>query len=395
MTDLRRAVQWGTWLTGGVLLLVLYRHQGLAGSRPAYLTSVGVWAATAGLLAWPPRHTRLRRTLAAILGVTALAATAAVAATVPADLQHTTANWAVGTNGWLLLTIASGGRLTLLMLCLIIPVVFAEASALRAGEGEVVLMTTRALGILGLQAPIALAARAIERSARAASLLSLARESIRTDQFVAAALHDDRLRRSHAVAAAVEPVLASLAGPAPEAPDAPSQPGPAPSQPSPAPSQPGPAPAAPAPSQPGPASGPPGPDPDETLRRRSGVAAAQVRRLLAEWHRAGGDPLGDDLSACLDDVQAAGARVEIAVHTAGLPVELRRAACEVVRAIARLPAVRLRLTAVATATHLCLSVVARTTVPDSRLTLAEVPAPLTIRTTTVDETLWVELTCPV
>ncbi|GLY93803.1 hypothetical protein [Actinoplanes sp. NBRC 103695] len=376
MTDLRRAVQWGTWLTGGVLLLVLYRHQGLAGSRAAYLTTVGVWAATAGLLVWPRRHTRLRRTLAAILGVATLAATAAVAATVPAALQHTTTNWAVGTNGWLLLTIASGGRLTLLMLCLIIPVVFAESSALRAGEDEVVLMTARALGILGLQAPIALAARAIERSARAASLLSLARESIRTDQFVAAALHDDRLRRSHAVAAAVEPVLASLAGPAPEAP---SRPGPAPE----------------APDRPGPTPETPRPDPDETLRRRSGVAAAQVRRLLAEWHRAEGDPLGDDLSACLDDVQAAGARVEVAVHTAGLPVELRRAACEVVRAIARLPAVRLRLTAVPTATHLCLSVVARTAVPGSRLTFAEVPAPLTIRTTTVDETLWVELTCPV
>jgi hypothetical protein len=353
VTDLRRAVQWGTWLIGGVLLLVLYRQQGLAGSRSAYLTTVGVWAATAGLLVWPQRHTRLRRTVAAILGVATLGATAAVAATVPASLQHTTANWAVGTNGWLLLTIASGGRLTVLVLCLVIPVVFAEASALRAGEGEVVLMTARALGILGLQAPIALATRAIERSARAAGLLSLARETIRTDQFVAAALHDDRVRRSHAVAAAVEPVLASLAGPAP------------------------------------------GLDPDETLRRRSGVAAAQVRRLLAEWHRAGGDPLGDDLSACLDDVQAAGARVEVAVHTAGLPVELRRAACDVVRAIARLPAVRLRLTAVPTATHLCLSVVARTTGPDSRLTLAEVPAPLTIRTTTVDETLWVELTCPV
>ena len=351
LTDIRKAVQWGTWLTGGVLLLVLYRSVALAGSgsgddnvqRVAYLASVGVWLATAVLLVrpWPA--------LAVALGAVTLGATTAVTLTVPAALQHTTVNWAVGVNGWLLLTIASGGRIALLVGWLTIPVVVAVGAAVPAGPVEVVLMTARALGILGLQVPVALAAWAVLRSAAAASELHLIREDLRTEEFVAAALHGDRLRRSHAVAAAVEPVLASLAGP----------------------------------------------DPDGLLRERSGVAAARVRRLLAEWHRAGGDPLGDDLSACLDDVQAAGTRVEVAVHADDLPPELRRAACDVVREVGRLPAIRLRLTAVPTATHLCLSVVARIDGTGSVFVMAEVPAPLAIRTTTVDGTLWVELTCPV
>ncbi|MET0492823.1 MAG: hypothetical protein ABW000_06790 [Actinoplanes sp.] len=360
MTDIRKAVQWGTWLTSGVLLLVLYRTEALAGSRSgdaglqraAYLASLGAWSATAWLLAWPRPRARPRRLLAAAISAVTLGANATITLTVPAALQHTTVNWAVGVNGWLLLTVASGGRITLLVLGLTVPVVAAVVAAFPAGPVEVVVMTARALGILGLQVPIALAARAVERSAEATSDLQLIRADIRTEQFVAAVLHDDRLRRSHAVAAAVEPVLASLAGSSS------------------------------------------GPDGDDTLRQRSGIAAAQVRRLLAEWHRADGDPLGDDLSACLDDAQAAGTRVEVAVHTDGLPLALRRAACDVVRQIVGLPAVRLRLTAVPTATHLCLSVVAEIKGQGPLLTLA-VPAPLAIRTTTADETLWVELTCPV
>jgi hypothetical protein len=360
MTDIRKAVQWGTWVTAGVLLVVLYRSAALGAGpgdpglrRAAYLATVGAWAATAGLLAW--RHPRAwqRRVLAAALAAVTLGATAAVALAVPAAQQHTTANWAVGANGWLLLTIVSGGRVPLLLLALTVPVVFAMSAALPAGPVEVVLFTARAIGILGLQAPIALAARAIERSAEATRELHLTREAIRTEQFVAAALHDDRLRRSRAVAAAVEPVLASLAGSAP------------------------------------------GPDPDDTLRRRSAVAAAQVRRLLVEWHRTDGDPLGGDLSACLDDLQAAGIRVEVAGHADALPPVLRRTAGEVVREIARLPAARVRLTTVPTPTQLCLSVVAEVGGSARCFGLAEVPAPLAIRTTTVGGTLWVELTCPV
>ncbi|GAA2511572.1 hypothetical protein [Winogradskya humida] len=356
MTDIRRAARWGTWVMCGVLLLVLYRADALENSagiqRAAYLASIGAWLATAGLMAWPERGTRQRQVLATTLSAVTLAATTAVTLTVPAGLQHTNANWAIGVNGWLLLTIASGVRLSLLVLWLALPVVLALAAAIPAGPPEIAVMCVRALGILGLQVPIALATRALERSAEATRQLQLTQEAIRTEQFVASALHDDRLRRSRTVAAAVEPVLASLAGVAA------------------------------------------GTVPDDSLRRSSRIAAAQVRRLLAAWNHDDGDPLGDDLSACLDDLQAAGTRVEVAVHTGHLPPVLRRAALDVVRACARLPVSRLRLTAVPTPTHLSLSVVARTGNPGGPFMLDPVPAPLAIRTTTIDETLWVELTCP-
>ncbi|WP_033343238.1 hypothetical protein [Catenuloplanes japonicus] len=404
MTGVRRAAQWGTWVISGVLLLVLYRTDALAGGtlrHAAYLASIGAWCATAWLLAWPAHHPeRLRQTLAAALGAITLAATVAVTLSVPAAAQHTNANWAVGVNGWLLLTIASGGRLSVLLLCLTVPVAFATAASFPAGQVETVMMTARALGILGLQVPIALAAREVERSAAAASTLHLTREAIRTDQIVAAALHDDRLRRSRAIAAAVAPVLASLAGTGPLRGDGPHG------------EFPGAEPGADRLRGAGPRGGfrdaEPGADGlrgagprgaevhgdgllDDTVRQRSRVAAAQVRRLLAEWQHVGGDPLGGDLSAALDDLQAAGTPVEVAVHVEDLPPALRQATRDVVRAIARHPVSRLRLTAVPTATELCVSVVART---HEDVVWNGVSAPVAIRTTVIGETLWVELTCP-
>jgi len=359
MTDIRTAAQWGTWVIAGVLILVLHRSHGLTAhsgdpgiQRAAYLTTVGTWAATAWLLVWRPPRAWQRRALATALGAATIGTTAAVSLTVPAALQHTNANWAVGTNGWLLLAITSGARISLILLSLTLQVAFAMAAAVPAGPPEIVLFTARALGILGLQVPIALAARALERLAETTLELHLTREAIRTEQFVAAALHDDRLRRSRAVAAAVEPVLASLAS-APVS------------------------------------------EPDDTLRQHSGTAAAQVRRLLAEWHRSAGDPLGEELSACLDELQAAGTRVEIAVHADDLPPALRRTAVDLLREVTRWSAARLRLTAVPTATQLCLSVVAEVADTGLPFALPDVPAPLTIRTTNVGGTVWVELTCPV
>jgi hypothetical protein len=301
------------------------------------------------MLAWPPVRTWHQRALTGALLVSTLGATGAVTLALPAILQHTAANWAVGVDGWLVVTIAAGSRLTHTIFWLAAPVVFAVAAAVPAGAPEVVVMCTRALGILGLQIPIALAARAVERSAEAARELHLTREAIRTQQIMAAALHEDRLRRSRAVAAVVEPVLAGLAGTAL----------------------------------------------DDVLRKRCAVAAAQVRRLLVGWNRADGDPLGDDLTGCLDEMQAAGTRVEVAVHADCLPFALRRAACDVIRTIAATPVAQLRLTVVLVAGRLCLSIVARSAGRGVPPLLSEVSEPLVIRTTTNGATVWVELTCPV
>jgi hypothetical protein len=354
VSGIRAAAGWGTWVTAGVLILVLYRSPAVAAGpgvpRVAYVATVGVWAVTAWVLAWRPAGVWRWRAVVTVLVSATIGVTAAVSVAVPAAVQHTTANWAVGANGWLLLALTCGARVSLVVVSLIVQVAVAMAAAVAAGPPEIVLFAARALGILGLQVPVALAARALERLAVATRELQLAREEIRTGQVVAAALHDDRLRRSRAVAAAVEPVLASLACSAAA---------------------------------------------DEVLRLRSGIAAARVRRLLAEWHRRAGDPLGAELSACLDELQAAGVRVEVAVHAGGLPPVLCRAAVGVVRQAALSSPARLRLTAVPTAARLCLSIVAEVGHGGSRFVCPEVPAALTVRTTVVGATVWVELTCPV
>jgi hypothetical protein len=376
MTDVRTALRWGAWVFGGMTLLVFYRSAALDTAvrfghpdvqRAAYLTSVGAWAATICLLPdggfWlrlrPGLRVRLRRLITGVLLVLTLGAAGAATLTVPAGQQHTETSWAVATNGWVLLAISSGRNTAMVVSWLAAPMVFAMVAAAAGGISATVLMTARTLGILGLQVPVAVAMRALERSADAATALRLKQEAIRTDRVVADALHHDRLRRSQAVAIVIEPVLAVLAEQTADA------------------------------------------NPDDTLRRRCGVAAAQVRRLLAEWHRNGPDPLGDDLTACLDQVQAAGLRVDVAVHAtphAELPAPLRRVACDVIRALACDLRTRLRVTVLATTTHLCVSIVASTAGAaddgHARRRLATVSAPLTIRTTIVGDSIWVELTCP-
>lgn len=376
MTDVRTALRWGAWVFGGVTLLVFYRSAALDTAvrfghpdlqRVAYLTSVGAWVATVSLLPdggfWlrlrPGLGARLRGLTTGVLVVVTLGATGAATLTVPAEQQHTETSWAVATNGWVLLAISSGRNTAVVVSWLAAPMVFAMVGAAAGGTSATVLLTARMLGILGLQVPVAVAMRALERSADAATALRLKREAIRTDRVVADTLHHDRLRRSQAVAIVVEPVLAVLA------------------------------------ERPADASS------DDTVRRRCGVAAAQVRRMLAEWYRDGPDPLGDDLTICLDQVQAAGLRVDVAVHAtphAELPAPLRRVACEVVRALACDPGTRLRVTVLATTTHLSVSIVARTAGAaadgHTRRPPTTVPAPLTIRTTIVGDSIWVELTCP-
>jgi len=386
VSDVRAALRWGTWTIAGITLLLLYRAAALVAAgryghpdlqRAAYLTSVGAWIVAAGLLAWSPRRgaaERIGRAVRALLLLAVLGATAVATLALPAGQQPTGTSWAVATNGWLLLAVAAGRRTSSLLVLLALPLLLALVVTALAGVPPTVLMAARALGVLGLQAPVALAAHALDRSARAAAALRLEREEILTGQHVAATVHAERLERSQAVATAVGPVLADLAalGPA-EA-------------------------------------------PGDHLRRRCGVAGARVRRLLSEWHRGGPDPLGGDLAGCLDQLQATGLRVELAVR--GRPDQvspaLAGAACDVVLRLAPLAVERMRVTLVATATLTRLAVVIDRRAPilgvgagdgdgDTAGTgarpgpapaLPDVPEPLTLQVTTTDDTLWVELTCP-
>jgi hypothetical protein len=381
VSDVRGALRWGTWAFGGLTMLLFYRSAALdvavgyghpEGARVAYLVSLTAWAATVLVLPGGDRwlrllpgsaaHSRngLRRWIAAVLIALTLGAAAASTAAVPAAQQHASASWAVATAGWTLIAVSIGSRTALMLTWLAAPPAFAMLAAIEGGSTQIVMMVARILGVLGLQVPVALAAQALERSADTASALWLQQDAISTDQLVADTVHEDRLRRSRAVATLIEPVLAGLAG-SPTATD----------------------------------------PPDESVRRRCGVAAAQVRRLLMEWHRGGPDPLGVDLSACLDQAQESGVHVDVAVPASltptGLPAPLRRVACDVVQRLTGEPVIRIRLSIVSTTTQLCLAVVAQAQPGTGGRALdlpATVPAPLSIRTTTSGDFFWVELTCP-
>jgi len=368
MTDVRTALRWGTWTIAGITLLLLYRAAALEAAgrfghpqvqRTAYLVCVGAWIATAALLARPAPSGAahpVRRASVALLLLAVLAGTAAATLALPAGQQPTGTSWAVATNGWLLLAIATGSRTSTLVVLLALPHLLALAVTLRSGTADTVLMTARALGVLGLQMPVALASHGLERAARTANALRREREAIRTGRQVTATLHADRLRRSRQVTAVVGPVLADLAALGPEQ------------------------------------------TPGDHLRRRCGVAAAQVRRLLSEWHRGGPDPLGGDLAGCLDQLQATGLRVDLAVmgRQARMPAALAAAGCDVVLRLAHLAGERMRVTLVATPALARLAVVIdrRASAGGPEPVLPDVPAPLMIQVTTTNDTLWVELTCP-
>ncbi|MFI5913192.1 hypothetical protein [Dactylosporangium sp. NPDC051541] len=354
LSDVRAALRWGAWVFAGVTLLVFYRTPALhtatgyghpGAQRAAYCASVAVWLLTALLPALP----RARRAATWTLVAATLAGTAVATVTVPAAQQHTSTSWAAAANGWLLLAITSGRRHRIVVPLLLAPVGGAVVVAGTGGTPEMVLILSRTAGILGLQVPVALAAEALERIARTANLLRLQRDAIHTARVVADTVHDDRLRRSRAVAAVAEPVLAGLASP----------------------------------------------DTDPAaLRTRCAMAAAQVRRLLAEWYRDGPDPLGAALASCLDRVQAAGVHVHVAapaVHPdIALPAPLSAAACRVVCALTRAPVTRLRVTVLVTAGQARVGIAA--TGPPAPV--PPVPAPLTVRTTVAGAASLVELACP-
>jgi hypothetical protein len=233
---------------------------------------------------------------------------------------------------------------------------------MRGNAQEAVVTVVRSLGILGLLLPVGLAAEALERSARTATALRRERERIDTARLVASTVLADRLERSRHISTVVEPVLADLALLRP------------------------------------------GEDPDGDLRRRCAIAGARMRGLLAEWYRGGSDPLGTELAACLDQLQTAGLYVDLAMHGdapasgAGmLPTALVTLGRDVVLALAPHASNRMRVTILVIGAQVRLSVFIDTSGPppgDLSLPSSDDLHDMTIRTTTSDDSLWVEMTCP-
>lgn len=378
MGDVRSVLRWGTWGFGGIVLLLPYRPYALDETtqahpslqRAAFLASVVLWLLTgAALPAGRLRGFPARALLVAVTTVTAVSTLA-----VPAGQQLGMTSWAVSTNVWLVITIGWGGRTAPLVAWLVLPLVLAIAVGASGGAGQAVPATARMLGILGLCLPVAAACAILERTARLAAGLGRERERIRTAQVVAAAVVTDRLGRSHHVRTVVEPVLADLAALRPDE------------------------------------------RPDPRLRRRCGVAGARVRQLLGEWYRGGADPLGTELTACLEGLRTAGLRVDLVVHGPSssslsstppsasssasgdsvLPPALVSAGCDTVLAVAPLVRSRMRVTVLVLEGQVRLSILIDTSGPPPAVEPPPPPAGsgVTVRTTTSDDSLWLELTCP-
>lgn len=235
---------------------------------------------------------------------------------------------------------------------------------LAAGNADAVPVLGRAVGVLGPQVLVALAATRLQQAAEAASALLRQQQEVGTAREIAAALHDDRVARAQHVSAIVEPVLADLAALQPA--DVPRE------------------------------------ELATPLRHR-GCAGARVRRLLSEWHPSGPGLLGVELDQRLDTLQRNGLQIDLAVRgrrTAALLGELAHLVCDTVLAAVGQARRRARVTVSVSDVVLRVSVVADAPPGAAEAVRAQVAATAgdgALRIT-VEETLgslWLETTCRV
>ncbi len=313
MIDFAARLRWTVWAALGVVLGALYGPFAVGDSNVyaspgltlfAFFTLVGVWL-VAGVLLVAGSLGR-RSSLALIFACAACLV--AVTVNLPAQLQTDGVNWGFGSFGWFLVLLALDRPLRVVGPFLALPAVLSLAVVAASSVASVEAVSAvfvRALVVAGPQLVVAFASAQLQLNAEKAADAAQRQRRVRSANSVAAALDSDRQRRMQVVREAIEPVLRELSsvGTRPL---------------------------------------------DEDLRRGCLVAAARVRRLLAESN-AGDDPLVHELSASLDALQRRGLVVELAVRgpaDGDIPVEQRRGLTDplldvVVRAASR---VRVTLT---------------------------------------------------
>ncbi|MFJ2557435.1 MULTISPECIES: hypothetical protein [unclassified Streptomyces] len=290
-----------------------------------------------------------------VLGLTcALVASTVATSRLPVEDFIGTPHWTFLEIGWfgvLLLFDAGlgptlvfiGGHLVLTLTQLLL----AGVPTRQAASG----MAVSALAICTFQVAAAMLARSLGECAAAASATGREQERVRTEAAVAAQVHADQRARYAELGRSVLPLLTGLA-------DGSLRPG------------------------------------DGTVRRRSAVEAARLRRLFAERDHAH-DPLLHELRAGIDVAERHGVDVQLAVRGASAPVDrrLRRALTEPV------------LAALATAERSARATVVRggglvrvSVVTDSPLTaLTEIPETaehgVRVRTVRSEGLLLVEASC--
>lgn len=291
MVDIASRLRWTCWAGVGFVLVVLYgpfavgrwyEYQLPIGNLFALALVACVWVVSGVRLA---RHADDRPTALALIAVCAFC-TAVVALALPVESQTGGLNWAFASFGWFVFLLSTERPNWLVVVALALPtavslVVLGVYSAVT--PANVAALLTRACVVAGPQLILIFSAFELQRNATRTAQAVRRRRLLASAEEVAQALDADRRRRVELVRAAIGPLLRQLATGSPV-------------------------------------------EPHEQLHHRCLVAAARVRRLLAE-SQAGEDPLVQELGAGLDELQRHGLIVDLAVRggsAAPMPVELRR-----------------------------------------------------------------------
>jgi hypothetical protein len=351
------------WLGTALVLGVLYRPFAVDRAEEfvwpqvnlaAYWAMVAVLGVTGVLLA--VRH--LGRWFCDTALVVCGAGTVAVIVMLPPLDQASGMGWTFGTFGWFAVLLWMDRPVRIIVAVLALPVVLAVGVVLAGAVATpevVAALLVRGVVVVGPQLAVVVAAAQLHRSAEEAAAADRRARRVQAEETVAEALHADRVRRSAVVMGTIGPVLRELAGGAKST-------------------------------------------ADREVRSRCLMAAARVRRLLAET-QARGDPLVHELSAALAEVQRQGVAIDLAVRGSGSvepPVEVRRALIDPVLSVVASAETSARVTVVRTAGEVKLAVAADTG-PEDDLDWSTAPDPTPTGGTSVwgyhdGDTTWVEAT---
>jgi len=289
--------------------------------RPAWLevASFAVLAAVAGLVAIIVLRGRPWGWLRWPLTLTAVCASAAGTAAVPAADLISSAHWSWEVTGWyavLLFLDRPVGWLAGVLTGHLGVTALGIVVAGRTDAQVFVAMATVTLVVGGWQLAIGLAAAALRRSASSATRIAAQEEQIRTAEAVADQVHSDRRSRYLDLGTTTTPLLAGLAA-----------------------------------GELNPA--------DPAVRRACAIEAGRLRRLFAESDETA-DPLRHEVQACIDLAERRGIEVQLAVlgERPTVPQPARRALTEPLLAVLARALRTARITLVGLPGQLILSVVA-------------------------------------
>lgn len=326
---------------------------------PAVLVPLAAWVviaaitapAAAGLLRRPTDLTRLRPPSApAVIGVALLlAATLVVVSSACPRITFLSGNWAWTAFGWpamLLLWRSPIGWLLAALATNATAVIIATALTRHVDRVDGARLVLTLYGATAIQLGLFAGCRFMQRMGDRAAAAQAARATVETKRLIAAQVHEARQQRYRELGQSMRELLAGLA-------DGRLDPA------------------------------------DPQVGRRSAVAASRLRRLIAE-HDETPNPLLHELRACADIAERRGLVVSLDVvgELPELPLEVRRALTEGPIQLLAVAATYARLTIIASAGEVEVSVVADAALEENVGTVPD-DAGVSVSWSRDEEAIWV------